>query len=96
VEPAVDPPAAAPSGPGPTPRATIKRIIAEEAARAGVDPGDITGRRRTRKILGARHAAMRRVHETYPHKSSTELARLFNRDHTTVLYVLGRLARGRA
>lgn len=74
-----------------TPRAAILALIADEAAKAGVGVDELLGLARQRSIVRARYAAMREVHRAYPGKSYPELARIFRRDHTTVMYALGAL-----
>jgi hypothetical protein len=79
----------------PSPRATIRAIMVEEAAKAGIGVGEILGAERTRKVAAARHAAIRRVRAAYPGKSTLVIGRIFRRHHTTILYACGRLKSGR-
>jgi chromosomal replication initiation ATPase DnaA len=76
-----------------TPRQTIRGIVDEEAAKAGVSAESVLGPSRRRAVVAARHAAIRRVHETFPSKSTPDIGRIFARHHTTILYALGALKR---
>jgi len=70
----------------------VWRIIAEEAASAGLSVADIKGPRRTRVVAFARHAAMARVYMERPDLSLPQIGRLFGgRDHTTVLHAVKRM-----
>src|SRR5262249_11689557 len=73
------------------PRERLRALIAEVAAAHGVSVEDLRGPRRFPHIVCARHAAMRRVHQAFQAKSFPEIGRVFARDHTTVMYALGRL-----
>lgn len=70
-----------------TPPISVDNIISEEAAKAGITPEDIRGRRRKRHICNARQAAMARAYVERPDLSLPQIGRMFgNRDHTTVLH----------
>ena len=63
----------------------IRDIIAETADKYRILPDDILGPRRTAKVANARKLAMWRArHET--NSSYLKLARIFKRDHSTVIY----------
>lgn len=66
---------------------SIRNIILEEAAKAGVSYEDVVGPRRIGKIMKARRASYIRSREE-TRKSWNQIARVFNRDHTTVLDVV--------
>lgn len=48
-----------------------------------------------RKHVKARYDAIETVHRLKPGLSSSQLGRFFNRDHTTILYALGRVKGGK-
>jgi len=63
----------------------VREIIAEVADEFLIFPSDIVGYKRVSKIVQARHKAMYRArYET--HSSYLKLARIFKRDHSTVIY----------
>lgn len=74
----------------PAAAATIIRLV---ALRTGVSADDIIGPRRHRPIAAARKAAIKLVHSHCPHLSMPAIGRIFHRDHTTILFSLGRTAR---
>lgn len=65
-----------------------KRIIAQVAERHGLQPRDVTGPGRTKKIVACRFEAICEVHKAYPHWSLPKLGLVFNRDHTSILHAL--------
>ena len=66
----------------------ILTIIRNTAAKHNVRPDEILGPRRHKQIVAARHEAVRRAYfET--RFSSTQLGRIFKRDHSTILYACG-------
>lgn len=71
-----------------TPRARKLAIIARVASAHGVSVKDILAQDRADRIVAARRAAMVAIREVYPQMTLHEMARLFDRDHTTVLYSL--------
>lgn len=75
----------------PTPREERMAIIANVAKRHGVTVKQIMGKSRLAEHVEARWAAMRIIHALYG-DSSTRIGRLFNRDHTTVLHALRKVA----
>ena len=64
------------------------KIIKEVAEKHKVSAGEIKGPRRNRYILAARFEAILRIHRELPHLSLPQIGRIFNRDHTTILYVI--------
>lgn len=79
----------------------VKAILAEVCEERVVGIKDLLGRSRVKNVVEARHAAIRRVaeHVRWDPKdrsnkawSSVRIGRLFNRHHTSVLNVLGRLS----
>lgn len=68
-----------------------KWIIRDEADLAGVDRSDIMSRRRSGPAVMARHRAIYRV-KRLTSWSSPRIGRFFDdRDHTTVLYAVGKI-----
>lgn len=63
----------------------MRRVIHEVANIAGVKPEDITGKSRQRNFVRARQMAML-ICRDYIAASYPEIARAFNRDHSTVIY----------
>ena len=61
----------------------------------GYDRSIIMGCRRSRSIVMARYELIRMTAERYPKLSSTKLGKVFNRDHTVVLYALHQDGRAR-
>lgn len=78
-----------------TPRQVMLAEIAQIAAEYGLTLAQIMGRSRRRKVVAARHHAIRHVHsKKHPHWSYPELGRFFGeRDHTTIMYAVGRCRR---
>lgn len=64
--------------------ATIERIAKE----TGVSAAEIIGQRRSRHIVEARFKAIAAASDEFPDKSMVQIARAFNRDHTTILSAL--------
>ena len=72
-----------------TPGRIIKMLIAEEAERHGATLGEVMGPSRGHRIVKARDAAIRRIHDERPDFSYPHLGRVFGgRDHTTILHSL--------
>ena len=63
----------------------IRDIIAEVADEFLVFPSDITGHKRRPKFVAPRHKAMWRA-RTETNASYLKLARIFKRDHSTVIH----------
>ena len=65
----------------------VEQVIAKVAERYGISGAAIRGKQRTKTVVQARHAAMviarKRTGASYP-----ELARAFNRHHTTIISAL--------
>lgn len=66
-----------------------KRILREEAERAGIRPEDILGERRLKKIARARQRCMLRMKEELK-MSASSIGRKLGRDHSTVLHGIAR------
>jgi transposase-like protein len=90
-----DGPAFTPGLPGraavPVPDDLLRETVREVAAEERVPAHRIFSDDRDRKIVRARHAAIRRVAERSG-ASTPMIAAAFGMDHTTILYVLGRVA----
>lgn len=69
----------------------VRQIQNEEAERAGLSVAEMLGPCRQPRYVGARNRAIFRASELG--LSTTQIGRLFNRHHTTVLHALGRLSR---
>ena len=74
---------------------SIKAIITTIAAKHGLTYDDVVGTRRYKKIYLARKEAYHKVYELKPNMSLSAIARHFNKDHTSLLYALGRLKRNK-
>ena len=61
----------------------------------GYDRAFVLSHRRTRAAVLARYELIRMTSERYPKFSSPKLGKLFNRDHTVVLYALNKDSRAR-
>lgn len=70
-----------------------KEIISIVAEKHRMKYEDVVGHRRSHRIVAARWEAMRAIHEMKPWMSVAQIARAFNRDHTTALHALGRLSK---
>lgn len=80
---------------GATPKVRALEIISEVAAKHGLTCAHIIGPQRLRTYVRARRAAIHAVLVAYPHMSSPQLGRLFNRDHSTILHALRRTGRSK-
>jgi chromosomal replication initiation ATPase DnaA len=76
-----------------TPHDSTRQIIQSVARLHQVKVAELMGRRRFRPIVRARQDAIRRVAEAKPHLSISQLGRIFDRDHSTILWAMGRLSR---
>ena len=76
-----------------TPHDRARQLIAAVASEAGVGVRDIYSRSRRSHVCQTRREAMRAVAARFPKLSMPQIGRLFGREHTTVLYSLGRLSR---
>ena len=76
-----------------TPAARTRAMIAEVAQEHDVTYADIMGLCRSVTIVRARRAAIIRVATAKPWLSSVQISMIFGRDHSTVLYTLGRLTK---
>lgn len=63
---------------------TIKQIILEEAKAAGVSYETLISYNHTARISAIRRKAMYRAHKETD-KTYTQIARVFKRDHTTII-----------
>lgn len=77
------------------PHSKAMAIIEHVAATGGLSAADLLERSRRPNIDAARGLAMRAVVDAYPGASVRTVARLFQRDHKTVLQALGRVRKGR-
>jgi hypothetical protein len=56
----------------------------------GVTWAQIKGTRRDTWIVACRRACIRAVHAKRPEMTGVDLAKLFNKEHSTIMTVLGR------
>jgi chromosomal replication initiation ATPase DnaA len=63
---------------------TIKQIIQEEAKAAGVSYETLIDYNNTLRVIAVRRKAMYRAHKE-TNKTYTQIARVFKRDHTTII-----------
>lgn len=73
------------------PRATPDRVLRIQCAVAlafGVALNDLLSARRTKPISRARHVAMYLAFVTMPNLSSSHIAKLFDRDHSTMIHAI--------
>ena len=75
--------------PIPTKR-SVRLLVAVVAKIAGVTPEQILSSNRSHPVVAARHAAVRLADQMWPSLSTVRLGRCFERDHSTILYILGR------
>lgn len=66
---------------------TAREIIADTAAKHGMTSAMMVGRSRTRKFVEARREAAERLFASG--RNVTEIGRMFHRDHTTIMCLLG-------
>jgi chromosomal replication initiation ATPase DnaA len=63
---------------------TIKQIILEEAKAAGLSYETLIDYNNTLRVISVRRKAMYRAHKETD-KTYTQIARVFKRDHTTII-----------
>ena len=63
---------------------TIKQIISEEAKAAGLSYETLIDYNNTLRVIAVRRKAMYRAHKE-TNKTYTQIARVFKRDHTTII-----------
>jgi hypothetical protein len=64
----------------------VRPLVTELARAAGVEPADVLGRTHRAKVVRVRHEAWRRLHAMK--YSTVQIGRMFDRDHTAVMYGL--------
>jgi len=74
-------------------RKRVNAIIDRCATRHSVSVADILGHSRRREIVAARWEAIGLVAKVFPEFSTPHLGEIFNRDHTAILYALGRITK---
>lgn len=65
----------------------IETIAEAVASASGIAVADLLGPKKARKFARPRHAVMYLAHRNTG-KSTTQIGRFFNRDHTTVVYAI--------
>jgi len=63
---------------------TIKQILLEEAKAAGLSYDTLISYNNTLRVIAVRRRAMYRAHKETD-KTFTQIARVFKRDHTTII-----------
>jgi len=71
-------------------KSSVRRLLAVVAKIAGVTPDQILSANRSYHIVAARHAAVRLAGQLWPSLSTVRLGRCFERDHSTIIFILGR------
>jgi chromosomal replication initiation ATPase DnaA len=71
-------------------RVEATKILVDTAADFGVSVHAIYSRRRNDAELLARHVAIHRLHNRFPHWSYPEIGRAVRHGHTMVMWALGR------
>lgn len=79
----------------PNSKMTGRQIAEMVAANGGITFEILVGKSRQKAVVSIRNQAIRTVKKLKPDFSSTQLGLIFNRDHTSILYVLGRTNRGK-
>jgi len=80
------------NGPVNQKRATAKSVIALVAAKHGITTADLMSVTRKKNIVEARQEAMYRIKVSTGY-SVLEIARLFSKDHTTILHAISKYER---
>jgi chromosomal replication initiator protein len=75
--------------PAPMPAGSVSLIIEVVAAASGIGRRELLSRRRARRTVEARQAAMWLARQAAG-RSYPAIGRVFNRDHTTVIYGVSR------
>lgn len=74
------------------PKKTMKEIVLEVLHEfKGISLDIVKGVRRDRKAVEARHMCMYEIKKQQPERSTPEIARFFNRDHSVVLHAVNKL-----
>lgn len=73
-----------------TRRARNKRIIEDVCAITGVAYRELMGRSRYHKVVDARHLAIALIAKANPDYSYPRIGKIFQRDHTTVMFAVQR------
>ena len=75
------------------PKKTVKAIVDEVLQEyPGISYDDIIGPRCTRHLIEPRHRAMAEVVNQRPDMSFPHIGRIFNRDHTVIIYARNKMA----
>ncbi len=77
-------------------RPTMEQIARNVlAGYPGISMADIRSPCRTREMYAVRKRVVESIHRIRPDKKIAEIARFVNRDHTSLLYLLGRVVKKR-
>lgn len=74
-----------------TPREKIRRRIIEVGQLHKTSLREMMGGKDSQRVTMARHIAINIIHLEYPRMSCTQLAKIFNKHHSVILFALGRL-----
>lgn len=74
-----------------TSKTEVRKMVAEAAEEFGLFEDEIYSKQRNKCVVFARHVVIHRLRKRFPHWSFPQIGRAVGRDHTTVMYVLGRL-----
>ena len=66
-----------------------RALIRQVAVEAGVHSHLIYADDRNGRVVKARYEAIRRIHTAFPMLSTSQIGKLFERDHSTICYALG-------
>jgi len=77
-------------------RSSVANLITVAALQHGLKAEDLVGPSRRRSVTAARKHAVKLAMSHCPWMSLTQLGVVFKRDHTTILYLAGRVKRYRA
>lgn len=72
---------------------SIRDILRRTAHEHRLSPSTLTGVARSKHIVFARYIAIHRIANAFPTMSTPQIGKVFDLDHTSILFALGRLAR---
>lgn len=69
---------------------SARDIAAGVGAKHGYTLAEITGKQQNKEIVAARFEAIKAVADARPDLSSTQIGKVFNRDHTSIIHALAK------
>ncbi|MCO4795125.1 MAG: ATP-binding protein [Bacteriovoracaceae bacterium] len=72
----------------------VDQLVKKSATLYGVEPVEVFGSSRNKNVVEARHEVMDRLHIKWGY-SSLKIARIFGKDHSSVLYALSKRSKSR-